>query len=104
MGETVDEQGFITAMGVAIASDTTDVLLPKVLVKILPIPRLLPIIYPHEVVDAITRAIIEATQGKSVLRELSTPIEHVLPIAPVHTISVLFGEAEKRIIGPGGIF
>lgn len=104
MAGWMNEQGFITAMGVAIASDTIDVILPKVLTKVLPIPRLLPIIYPHEVVDAVTRAIIEATQGKSVLRELSTPIEHVLPIAPVHTLSVLFGEAEKRITGPGGMF
>lgn len=96
-----DEQGFMTAMGVALASDILDVIVfpPRVLSKILPIPRLIPMNLPHEIGDAISRGAIEYLQGMSILRELSVPIENAVPVAPVHTISVLLGEAEKRIIG-----
>lgn len=100
-----DEQGFMTAMGVAIASDILDVIVfpPRALSKILPIPRIIPMTLPHEIGDAISRGAIEYLQGMSILRELSVPIESAVPVAPVHIISVLLGEAEKRMLWQGGI-
>lgn len=97
-------QGFIRALGVAVASDGLDFVLPyKILSKVVsPLPGSAPLLALgdaiKELVDAGTRAFVESQQGGSVLRELVAPIESFVPISPTHILAVLAGEAEKKFL------